>query len=80
MRVPSFMQQIRHGADLSLAEVRDLTGIDRGTLSRIERGRQLPADSEIAALELAYGPAAQWYPPELLLLIQRDRDDEQVAA
>lgn len=75
MRVVTHLREIRVAADLSLTEVEDLTGVGRGTLSKIERGVELPADKYVDALELAYGAPAHWYPPEVLLLIQKDREE-----
>lgn len=50
---------------VSLKEMERLTGINRGALSRYERGREFPPDREIATLEQAYGaPQADWYDHE----------------
>lgn len=45
----------------TLAELQQLTGIHRGTLSQLERGERLPRPSQVGALEAAYGPQAGWY-------------------
>ena len=70
MRVDCRLRELR---DASLREVEDLTGINLARLSQFEAGRLLPRDSEIPALEQAYGAsAAVWYPPDVLLAIQKD--------
>jgi transcriptional regulator with XRE-family HTH domain len=56
-----------------LSELEAETGINRGTLSHLERGRQLPLDKHVPDLERAYGaPRTEWYDPELLLIIEGD--------
>lgn len=38
-------------------------GLNKGTLSAVERGTRLPLDSQVAVLERAYGiPVSLWYP------------------
>lgn len=74
MRVPCHMAAIRAATDMSLADVKELIGIERGTLSRIERGCQLPADDQVAKLELAYGPMETWWPADVRTLLQFDRE------
>lgn len=57
----------------SLRDMQLATGISGGELSRIERGILLPADTQVAALEHAYGaPSHEWYHPQALLVIQAD--------
>lgn len=71
MHLTCYLREIR--ADRSLTEIKDLCGIARGTLSKIERGIELPPDRDVPALEAAYGAnAAAWYPPDILLALQRD--------
>lgn len=74
MRVVTFLRDIRANADLTLTEVEEITGVSRGTLSQLETGQRFPADKHISQLELAYGAPATWYPAEVLLLIQNDRE------
>ena len=69
MRVTCMMRGLR--GDRSLTEVEDETGINRGTLSQIERGILLPLDRHVVILERVYGPRAGWYPPEVLVELQR---------
>lgn len=70
MRLDCRLRQLR---DASLRDIQDLTGINRARLSQFENGQLLPRDSEIPLLEQAYGAAAAaWYPPDVLLAIQRD--------
>jgi transcriptional regulator with XRE-family HTH domain len=76
VRLTTNLRTIRVAAALTLTEVEDTTGISRGTLSQIETGRRLPADKDIAQLELVYGDPSTWYDPRLLLLIQNDLADE----
>lgn len=45
----------------SLRAFEQQTGIDRGDLSKIERGRLLPLPKHVPALEAAYGPRAEWW-------------------
>jgi transcriptional regulator with XRE-family HTH domain len=57
----------------SLRQLEAESGILRGTLSRIENGRLLPDDSQVAALEELYGAeASTWYDSRTLLAIQAD--------
>lgn len=75
MRLPCRLREIR-GAR-SLREIEDDSGVSRGTLSRIEQGRELPADKHVPTLEQAYGAAAhEWWPPAVLLLIERDHSED----
>lgn len=71
MRVRCVLREIR--GRRSVRELETLSGINRGTLSQIERGRLLPLDEHIPALERAYGkPAHTWYPDHVLLQLQHD--------
>ncbi len=76
MRLACRLRVIR--GERSLRELAAVSGINRGTLSRIERGRQLPADKQVGALEELYGaPAHEWYAhPAALLAIQTDDGGE----
>lgn len=60
--------------DRSLRQVETETGIARGNLSRIERGREFPPDKHIAALEEAYGaPWRDWYPEHVCVELGPDK-------
>lgn len=75
MRVPCLLRELR--GDRSLREVEEHSGVSRGTLSKIERGQEFPLDKHVPALEQAYGaPASEWWPPAVLLLIERDHGDD----
>jgi transcriptional regulator with XRE-family HTH domain len=65
------LREIR--GDRPITEIQGASGINRGTLSQIERGLMLPLDRQIEALERAYGaPAEQWYSRAGLRAIQED--------
>jgi hypothetical protein len=66
MRVRTFLRELR--GDRSLADAKRATDLDRGTLSRIERGRQFPTDEQAAMMTSFYGPADGWYPQRPRLL------------
>jgi len=71
VKLPCNLRQIR--GDRSLTEIEEASGISRGTLSRIECGREFPLDKHVPALEQAYGAAAhEWWAPAVLLLVERD--------
>lgn len=73
MRVPCFLRAFREQQTKTLRDIEAETGIARGQLSLYEQGRQLVRDEHQLQLEEAYGaPAHEWYPPALLLLIERD--------
>lgn len=77
MRVISHLRTIRIDANLTLSEVEELTGVSKATLSKIETGRELPADKYLDDLARAYGEPAGWYDAPLLLLIQADKDGDE---
>ncbi|MEZ5101207.1 MAG: helix-turn-helix transcriptional regulator [Thermoleophilia bacterium] len=73
MKLACALREIR--GDRSLRDVAETAGVNRGLLSDLERGRRLAPDRIVRALEVAYGqPAHAWYPPEVLLVIQRDEE------
>lgn len=73
MRLACSLREIR--GERSLRDVADVAGVNRGLLSDLERGRRLAPDRLVRALEQAYGaPPHAWYPPEVLLVIQRDEE------
>ncbi|MFL0393518.1 helix-turn-helix domain-containing protein [Streptomyces albus] len=50
------MRAIRQARKVSLRELADLTGLDRGYLSRVERGEvRMPADQRILSIAAALG-------------------------
>jgi transcriptional regulator with XRE-family HTH domain len=62
MHVTCHLREIRERAQLSIRDIAERTGIDRGTLSYFELGRQLPKDDVVPMLEEAYGAElARWY-------------------
>jgi transcriptional regulator with XRE-family HTH domain len=62
MRLRCRLREYRATLDLSLRELEAQTGVPRATLSRIENGRLLPTDRELAVLEPAYGRTfLEWY-------------------
>lgn len=64
MRLACRLRELRLGRDLSIRDVEALTGIARTDLSKVERGRLLPRDEWIEALEQAYGAeSSSWYIP-----------------
>lgn len=71
MRVGCALRDLR--GRRSLSEMARQTGVSAGILSQIERGRMLPTDAQVPALEAAYGaPAHGWYTRATLLVIQPD--------
>lgn len=72
MRIRTNLRLLRAGRPLR--QVAELAGIDRGLLSRFERGRALPSDQQLQRLELVYGPADGWYPPTVLAALAPDLD------
>jgi transcriptional regulator with XRE-family HTH domain len=59
MRIKSHLRELRGTRPISVAA--EETGVNKGVLSRIERGRQLPTDMEALALAEFYGPVSSWY-------------------
>ena len=71
MRVRCLLRQIR--GERTIHDVAEASGVARGTLSYIERGRMFPADDQVDGLERAYGkPVTEWYGPGTLLELQKD--------
>ena len=63
-----------HRGERTLREIASECGVSPGLLSLLERGRYLPKDEEVRALEAAYGlPVEQWYSRAGLLAVQEDR-------
>lgn len=74
MRLPCLLRHARGHRTLSeIARAANVPGLTVAELSRIERGIELPRDAWKAALERVYGVLAhEWYPPEVLLVVERD--------
>ena len=68
------LRDVRRLRGMTLREVQDVTGINRGTLSKIERGIEFPKPNVILSLSDLYGVLPDsWYhvieyrcPPEAL--------------
>lgn len=76
MRLPNSLRALRGDRNLAeLARLAGTQGVTAAELSKIERGHELPRDEWREGLERAYGaPAHVWYPPEVLLVIERDEE------
>jgi transcriptional regulator with XRE-family HTH domain len=78
VRVACRLRDLR--GDRTLADLAAATGISQGQLSEIERGIRFPRDTDIPALEQAYGAEWQhWYrdveaPLGQIALIPDDED------
>lgn len=73
MRLVCHLREIR--GRRSIREISEAAGLNRGMLSSIERGRALPTDKWLEPLERAYGaPRTQWWPPEVLLVLEYDNE------
>ena len=71
VKVECYLRAIR--GRRPLREVAEAAGVNHGTLSAIENGRQLPPEKKIAGMELAYGkPVHDWYPRHVLLALTRE--------
>ncbi|RDI73284.1 helix-turn-helix domain-containing protein [Gaiella occulta] len=49
------LREIRMGSRTTLRQLQDRTGINKGTLSQIERGRMVASPAELAAIADALG-------------------------
>jgi transcriptional regulator with XRE-family HTH domain len=59
----------------SIREIAAESGIDRGSLSQIERGQRLPLDDQVRAIERVYGIArTEFYDANGTLAIVPDED------
>lgn len=79
MRVRCYLREHRARRSLSkIANAIDVKGLGVGQLSLIEQGRMIPKDSQMAALERAYGaPRSEWWPREVLLVLELDGEDSR---
>ena len=74
MKARCYLRTIR--GRRSLAQLAALAGINKGTLSMIERGRMLPKDAWIEAMENAYGvPFEEWYPALTVRALELDEEE-----
>jgi transcriptional regulator with XRE-family HTH domain len=71
---------LREGrGERSLRQVANLTGVSAGELSLIERGRLLPADDQVEAIERAYGlQRTSWYHEWGKLAIEADEEGDRL--
>lgn len=80
MRVRCFLRDIR--GRRSLRDLEASSGVNRGDLSKFERGVAFPLDKDVPAIEEAYGrPLVDWYGDDatgraLLLALQPDPEEE----
>lgn len=83
MRLRCRLREIREhmprrddGKPVTLTDIARRSGVSVGQLSLLERGIALPADSQLAALERAYGATIDtWYAPKVLLVLEEDETD-----
>lgn len=76
-RLRCFLRELR--GPHSLREMARTADVPPGELSLIEQGQRLPRDSDVPALEAAYGaPLTSWYHP--LALVAMEFDDEALEA
>ena len=74
MRLRCYLREIR--GRRGLRQIAEACGVNRGTLSSIERGHTTPKDEWIDAMEAAYGaPFADWYPPLAVRVLELDLED-----
>jgi transcriptional regulator with XRE-family HTH domain len=75
MHVACYLGTIR--GRRSITEIEKTSGVHRGTLSLLERGRLFPLEKHIEALERAFGqPVHAWYPNFVLAVIERESEEE----
>lgn len=71
MRIACRLRELREALELSLRDVEEASGVNRGSLSAIETGHALPLDEWIPKLEDVYGaPVTDWYSPAVLLVLE----------
>lgn len=64
----------------TITDIEKASGVARGTLSLLERGRLFPLEKHIAALERAYDAELHtWYPPFVLAVLERESQEEDAA-
>lgn len=74
MRVRCYLRDIR--GRRSIRRISEASGVNRGTLSAIERGHVLPKDEWIEGMEAAYGaPFEEWYPPLVCRVLELDEEE-----
>lgn len=73
MRVRCYLREIR--GRRSLRAIAETSGINRGSLSTIERGTRLPTDDQVEQLEQAYGvPFEQMYHRQVIRVLEPDEE------
>jgi transcriptional regulator with XRE-family HTH domain len=74
VRLRCFIHEGR--GDRSLRQIAALTGVSAGELSLIERGRLLPTDDQVEAIERVYGiERIDWYHDWGKLAIEADEEE-----
>lgn len=75
MRLRCHLREFR--GKRTLKEIAAGSGVSMSVLSQLERGRMVPTDQEVTALEREYGqPVESWYPPRTLVAFEGDLEDE----
>ena len=76
VRVRCYLREIR--GRRSIRRLAIATGVNRGTLSMVDRGRMLPRDEWIEPMEDAYGaPFADWYPALAVRCLELDEEEPE---
>lgn len=71
MHLTCRLRQLREARGLSITQAERETGISKGTLSAIERGKALPLDKHVSEIERVYGARlVEVYSPAGLLALQ----------
>lgn len=71
MRVRCRLRELR--ARRPITEIAELAGVNKGELSKYERGIAFPRDHQLPGMERAYGaPAETWYEPAVLRGLEAD--------
>jgi transcriptional regulator with XRE-family HTH domain len=74
MHVPCNLRTLR--GKRPITEIEQASGVHRGTLSMLERGRLFPTEKQIDGLERAYGVAVhEFWPPYVLAVLDREVDE-----
>lgn len=75
MHVPCHLREIR--GRRKITEIEQASGVHRGTLSLLERGRLFPTEKHVEPLERAYGKRwHEWYPPFVVAVIARELEED----
>ena len=74
MVVRCYLREIR--GRRSIRKIAEASGVNRGTLSAIERGHVVPKDEQVEPMEAAYGaPFEEWYPPLVCRVLELDEEE-----